>query len=113
MSQNPTAGNEDTDLDLEIDRLAQEIAALKQRHLDVQLAERERVVLARSRNELKSKSQNHPEIRQELKQIKQRTNELDLMLESRLFNEIEFFWQIVRYVGVGIVLGWCLCSWGK
>jgi superfamily I DNA and/or RNA helicase len=113
MSQNPTAGNEETDLDLEIDRVAQEIADLKQRNLDVQLAERERVVLERSRNELKSKSQNRPEIRQELKQIKQRTHELDLLLESRLFNEIEFFWQIVRYVGVGIVLGWFLCSWGK
>jgi septation ring formation regulator EzrA len=113
MSQNPTAGNEETDLDLELDRLAQEIADLKQRHLDVQLAERERVVLERTRNELKSKSQNRPEIKQQLQQIKQRTSELDLMLESRLFNEIEFFWQIVRYVGVGIVLGWCLCSWGK
>jgi hypothetical protein len=113
MSQNPTAGNEETDLDLELDRLAQEIADLKQRNIDVQLAERERVVLERTRNELKSKSQNRPEIRQQLQQIKQRTNELDLMLESRLFNEIEFFWQIVRYVGVGIVLGWCLCSWGK
>lgn len=113
MSQNPTAGNEETDLDLELDRLAQEIADLKQRHLDVQLAERERVVLERTRNELKSKGQNRPEIKQQLKQIKQRTSELDLVLESRLFNEIEFFWQIVRYVGVGIVLGWCLCSWGK
>jgi DNA repair exonuclease SbcCD ATPase subunit len=113
MSQNPTAGNEETDLDLELDRLAQEIADLKQRHLDVQLAERERVVLERTRNELKSKGQNRSEIRQELKQIKQRTSELDLLLESRLFNEIEFFWQIVRYVGVGIILGWFLCSWGK
>lgn len=113
MSQNPTAGNEETDLDLELDRLAQEIADLKQRHLDVQLAERERVVLERTRNELKSKGRNQPEIRHQLKEIEQRTSELDLVLESRLFNEIEFFWQIVRYVGVGIVLGWCLCSWGK
>ncbi len=113
MSQNPTTGNEETDIDLELDRLAQEIADLRQRHLDVTLAERERVVLERARNELKSKSQNRPEIRQALKEIKQRSQELDLLLESRLFNEIEFFWQIVRYVGVGIVLGWFLCSWGK
>jgi hypothetical protein len=113
MSQNSTTANAEPDLDLEIDRLAQEIADLKQRHLDVQLAERERVVLERTRNELKSKSQNRPEIQQQLKEIKQRSQELDLLLESRLFNEIEFFWQIVRYVGVGIILGWFLCSWGK
>jgi DNA repair exonuclease SbcCD ATPase subunit len=113
MSQNSTTGTAEPDLDLEIDRLAQEIADLKQRHLNVQLAERERVVLERTRNELKSKGQNRPEIQQQLREIQQRLQELDLSLESRLFNEIEFFWQIVRYVGVGIVLGWLLCSWGK
>ena len=54
MTQNATPINEETELDLEIAQLEQAIADLKQRSLDVQLAERERVVLQRNRHELKN-----------------------------------------------------------
>ena len=113
MSQNSTPVTEETELDLEIDRLAQEIADLKQRSIDVQLAERERVVLQRNRHELKTKSQNRPDIRQEHQDIKCRLEELDLLLESRLLNLWEPFWQAVRFGGLGVAIGWFLCSWGK
>ncbi len=113
MTQNANPVNEDTELGLEIDRLEREIADLKHRHADIQLAERERVVLQRNRNELKLKSQNRPEIRQELDDIKSRLKELDNLLESRLFKELDFFWLIVRFGGLGVAIGWFLCSWGK
>ena len=113
MSQNATAANEERELGLEIAQLEQAISDLKHRHTDVELAERERVVLQRQRNELKSKSQNRPEIRQELKDIKNRLEELDLLLESRLLNLWEPFWQAVRFGGLGVAIGWFLCSWGK
>ncbi len=113
MSQNPTVVNAETELDLEIAQLEREIADLKQRHLDVELAERERVVLQRTQNDLKSKSQNRPEIRQELRDIKHRLEQLDLILESRLLNLWEPFWQAVRFGGLGIAIGWFLCLWGK
>jgi hypothetical protein len=51
MNQNATPLSEETELDLEIAQLEREIADLKQRHEDVQLAEREQVVLQRQRNE--------------------------------------------------------------
>ncbi len=113
MTQNATPINEETELDLEIAQLEQAIADLKQRSIDVQLAERERIVLQRNRHELKTKSQNRPEILQELKDIKNRLEELDLLLESRLLNLWEPFWQAVRFGGLGIAIGWFLCSWGK
>ena len=113
MTQNANPVNEETELDLEIAQLEREIADLKHRHADVQLAKRERVVLQRNRNELKSKSQNRPEVRQELQGIKTRLAELDLLLESRLLNLWEPFWQAVRFGGLGVAIGWFLCSWGK
>jgi hypothetical protein len=113
MTQNANPVNEETELGLEIDRLEREIADLKHRHADIQLAERERVVLQRNRNELKLKSQNRPEVRQELQEIKTRLAELELLLESRLLNLWEPFWQAVRFGGLGIAIGWFLCSWGK
>ena len=113
MNQNATPVSEETELDLEIAQLEREIADLKQRHEDVQLAEREQVVLQRQRNELKAKGQNRPEVRQELQAIKSRLDKLDILLESRLFKEMEFFWQVIRFVGLGIAIGWFICSWGK
>jgi hypothetical protein len=113
MTQNATPVDEETELDIEIDQLEQAIADLKHRHLDVQLAERESFVLQRNRNELKLKSQNRPEVRQELQTIQTRLEELDLILESRLLNLWEPFWQAVRFGGLGIAIGWFLCAWNK
>ncbi len=113
MTHNVTPVHEETELDREIAELESAISALKHRHEDVQLGERERVVLQRQRNELKSTSRNHPEIRQEIKAIQSRLEELDLLLESRLLNLWEPFWQAVRFGGLGIVIGWFLCSWGR
>ncbi len=113
MPQNTISVNEDTELDLEIAQLEQAISDLKHRHINVQLAEREKFVLQRNRNELKSKSQNRLEVRQELQTIQSRLEELDLILESRLLNLWEPFWQAVRFGGLGIAIGWFLCSWNK
>ena len=113
MTQNAIPVDEETELDIEIDQLEQAIADLKHRHLDVQLAERERSVLQRNRNELKLQSQNRPEVRQELQAIQTRLEELDLILESRLLNLWEPFWQAVRFGGLGMTIGWFLCAWNN
>lgn len=46
-----------------------------------------------------------------LKQLKQRLEELELELESALFDWrslLEPFWQAVRFGGLGILIGWLL-----
>jgi chorismate mutase len=113
MTQNTIPVNDITEFDREIAELERELAALKHRHLDIQLAEREQVVLQRQRNELKSSGRAHPEVKQELQQIRSRLEELDLILESKLLNLWEPFWQAVRFGGLGIVIGWLFCSWHR
>jgi chromosome segregation ATPase len=50
----------------------------------------------------------------ELKQLQTQLEELELALESKLFDWQglrEVFWQAVRFVGIGIIIGWLLKSW--
>ncbi len=52
-----------------------------------------------------------PELRAELQQIEAQLGELEVNLESRLFSWSSLkrpFWQIVRFGGLGFVLGWGL-----
>ena len=111
MTQNANPVKEPIEFEAEIAELEREIQALKHRHQDVELAERERAVLQRERNELKSKGRKQSVIKQEMEQIRSRLEELDLILESKLLNLWEPFWQAVRFGGLGFVLGWMICSW--
>jgi chorismate mutase len=117
MTQNATPIDETLDFDLEIAELERSIATLKDRQAEIELAERERVVLERQSNELKHKGSKHPEVKQELQQIRSRIEQLDLTLESRLLNEWKLmwepFWQAVRFGGLGIAIGWFISTWGR
>jgi len=58
--------------------------------------------------------QRTPVLRQEVRQIQQRLEELEITLESQLVSwgwVRETFWQVIRFGGLGIVLGWLLRSW--
>ena len=113
MTQNANPVNETMDFDREIAELETAISTLRHRQADIELAERERVVLERQRNELKSRGVKYPEAKQELQMIRSRLEELDLILESRLLNMWEPFWQAVRFGGLGIAIGWFISTWGR
>ena len=117
MTQNTPPVDQIVEFDRDLAALEAAIFALKQRHVDTQLAAQEQVVLTRQRNQLKQKGSNHPDAKQELELIRSRLTELDLTLESRLLNEWKLmwepFWQAVRFGGLGIVIGWVLASWGR
>ncbi|WP_310488872.1 hypothetical protein [Chamaesiphon sp. VAR_69_metabat_338] len=117
MTQNATPLDETLDFDREIAELETAIATLKRRQTEIELAERERIVLERQSNELKHKGSKQPEAKQELAQIKSRIEQLDLTLESRLLNEWKLmwepFWQAVRFGGLGIAIGWFISTWGR
>lgn len=113
MTQNATPIDFTIEFEREITELETAISTLKHRQADIELADRERVVLERQRNELKQKGTKQPQIAQELAQIRSRLEELDLIVESRLLNMWEPFWQAVRFGGLGIALGWFISTWGR
>lgn len=52
-------------------------------------------------------------IKTELRHLQQKLAELELNLESRLLINFSPFWQVVRFVGLGIVIGWLLKGWAN
>jgi chorismate mutase len=113
MTQNATPVDERMEFDREIAELEAAISTLKQRQAEIELAQREQVVLERQRNELKSRGVKDPEAKQELEMIRSRLEELNFSLESRLLNMWEPFWQAVRFGGLGIAIGWFISTWGR
>jgi len=105
------------------------LVALKERYGAVQTAEIEQENLTKHRQEIEAQWQENqlPELEQELQHIDEQLQELSVTLESHLLSEPalqdlfwkglrqgilgEAFWQIVRFGGVGLVLGWLLKSW--
>ena len=113
MTQNATSVDETSEFDREIAELEAAISMLRHRQAEIELTAREQIVLERQHNELKHKGIKNSEVKQELAQIRSRLEELDLILESRLLNMWEPFWQAVRFCGLGIAIGWFISTWGR
>ncbi|KPQ37458.1 MAG: hypothetical protein ACLFM4_11470 [Phormidium sp.] len=63
--------------------------------------------------QVKGDRQQQQTLQQQLQQIQQQLQDLELRLESQLFSWRELrepFWQAVRWLGLGIVVGWILKS---
>ncbi len=65
-----------------------------------------------------------PRLEKQLQNLQEELQELSIILESRLLSDeenqglllaqvlfIEVFWQVVRFGGVGVILGWLLKTW--
>ena len=105
------------------------LLALKERYGAVQTAEIDQENLTKHRQEIEAQWQENqlPELEQELQHIDEQLQELSVTLESHLLSEPalqdlfwkglrqgilgEAFWQIVRFGGAGLLLGWLLKSW--
>ncbi len=92
---------------VEVERSLQE---LKDRHSQTQQAETAQANLQQQQEHVKRQLQRaaSPELKAELQQIQDSLDDLELKLESRLFSWEKPFWQILRFGGLGVVLGWLM-----
>jgi predicted RNase H-like nuclease (RuvC/YqgF family) len=95
---------------VEIERSLQN---LKDRYQQVKTDQKLRVELQEQYDRLQQSLQpaNASELQPELKQIQSQIEALELNLESRLISESslrEIFWQVVRFGGLGLLIGWFL-----
>jgi DNA repair exonuclease SbcCD ATPase subunit len=90
---------------LELEELERSLKDLKERYTQVQTDKNHQAHLQRRLKELQL-----PEMKAELAQIKQQLEVLEINLESQLFSWDKPFWQIVRFGGLGVVVGWILKS---
>ncbi|MFN9173867.1 MAG: hypothetical protein ACK58N_04955 [Synechocystis sp.] len=122
-------GDSESDFALSLAALAQSLPTLQTRYDEVQSHRAKQQQLEEHRADLEARwqAEQRPELEQELQQMKTQLEELSLQLESELLTDKqlqqifwdglrqglmgEVFWQIVRFGGLGIVLGWLLKGW--
>jgi hypothetical protein len=101
--------NATPDADQNFDQMLQtldgNVTKLKERYAQVQ-TDRARQTELKTR---KAELVNRPELATELEKIETELHELDVRLESQLIPPglfKDYFWQTVRFVGLGMAIGW-------
>ncbi|MBE9214260.1 hypothetical protein IQ247_16560 [Plectonema cf. radiosum LEGE 06105] len=126
-SQSSTEENLEQELQQEILSVEQNLGELKQRYAQIFADKQRQIELVRHSDEIKKQLQQTTTrtLKAELKQIKEKLESLDnalgLFSESYLvmfggsviFTKSglkDLFWQVVRFGGLGVIIGWLLKS---
>ncbi len=107
---NPSPLPEDSDFETAIAEIERSLQQLKARYTQVQHDIQQQDELQTRQKQLKKQTRRHrhPQLQAELANITQQLEHLAIALESSL--EKEPFWQVVRFGGLGIIIGWLLKS---
>ena len=113
MPSPSSQNSEEPSFEQELAEVERSLQDLKTRHAQVQQDQAQQSQLQQRRDRLQSELQrrSRPELKAELKQIQAQLEALEVNLESDLFSWgslREPFWQIVRFGGLGVILGWFL-----
>lgn len=112
MSSAKSHQTQENDLEQILAEVEDSLSQLQSRHEQVKQDLAKRSQLQERQQELKQQQQNKslPQpLKTELRQLKQELDSLELNLESVLLPDI--FWQVVRFVFLGIAIGWFLHIW--
>ncbi|MGK7931246.1 MAG: DUF2203 domain-containing protein [Microcystaceae cyanobacterium] len=125
----PSQPEDNADFVQELGQTEQMLVQLKQRYQQVKQAQQQQTELQGEGIQLGEEWENHqlPELEQELQRINRQIQELSLILESELLSNDELmriykselrsgllgeiFWQVARFGGLGILIGWLLKTW--
>jgi DNA repair exonuclease SbcCD ATPase subunit len=118
MSSQDSRQIKDSDREIEqiLITVERSLSELKERYLQVKQDWQARSQLLAEQEQLQQRQQNNvtkEPVKTELKHLQQKLAELELNLESRLLVNFSPFWQVVRFVGLGIVIGWLLKTWAS
>ncbi|MEL6223108.1 MAG: hypothetical protein AAFR31_10765 [Cyanobacteria bacterium J06627_8] len=80
---------------------------IKERYVQVAEATEQRSELRAQYNRTQHALRQHrtKELQQELKKLKTKLNELEVIFESQL---VDPFWMAIRFGGIGLIIGWIL-----
>ena len=102
--------NSESDFDQMLQTLDGNVAKLKARYTQIQTDQAHQTALQTRKAQLaQQKGANQPELAAELAKIETELNEVDIRLESQLIPSgflKDYFWQTVRFVGLGMAIGW-------
>lgn len=115
-SPNDAPTSNEADIELTLAEIERSLEQFKSRYAQVKRDLDEQVELKGQLRQTQAdyRREKTPALKQEVRQIQQRLEELEITLESQLVSwgwVRETFWQVVRFGGLGIVIGWLLRSW--
>jgi uncharacterized protein YhaN len=101
-------GTDDPTFEQELMEVERSLQELRDRHSQVQQAQATQATLHQRQEQVKRQLQHaaSSDLKAELQHIQNSLDDLELKLESRLFSWEKPFWQIVRFGGLGVVVGW-------
>ncbi len=112
MSSSKSGETKQNDLEKILIEVEQSLEQLQSRHTQVKqdLAKRSQIQERQEELKQQQKDKSLPQpLKTELRSIQDELDSLELNLESILLPDI--FWQVVRFVFLGIVIGWFLHIW--
>jgi hypothetical protein len=110
-SEPSDASNDESEFAQELEEIERLLIALKERYQQVECDRKLQTQLHERIEELHQDQL--PSMKTELKLIEQQLEVLEINLESQLFNWRSIrdpFWQIIRFSGLGVIIGWLLKS---
>ena len=112
-SQSAASENPEPEFAQELEEVERSLIELKERYMQVESDREQKALLQQRRQDLQQNKHPTPEIKAELKHIQHQLEVLELNLESQLLTWRSFkkpFWQVVRFGGMGVIIGWILKS---
>jgi DNA repair exonuclease SbcCD ATPase subunit len=97
--------NSEQNFDQMLQTLDGNVTKLKERYAQIQTDQARQTELKTRKAEIA----NQPELAAELEKIEKELSEIDVRLESQLIPSgflKDYFWQTVRFVGLGMAIGW-------
>ncbi|MEH2460314.1 hypothetical protein [Nostoc sp.] len=110
----PPGETPEPDFEQELEEVERSLLSLKERYDQVQHDRQQQAQWQQHRDQLKHNKSQTPQFKAELRQIQQQLEMLELNLESQLFSWRSLkkpFWQVVRFGGMGVIIGWILKSY--
>ena len=108
MSSPKSGDTKENELAQILSEIEESLAQLQSRHTQVKQDWEKRSQIKSRQQELKDNSLLKP-LKTELRNLQQELDDLELNLESVLLPDV--FWQVVRFVFLGIAIGWFLHLW--
>lgn len=108
-----------------LDDIERSLRELKERYQQIRQAQKRQAEIQQSLQGIPFQENfPSPPLEKKLQSLQDELQELSIILESRLLSDednqglmfaqvlfIEIFWQVVRFGGVGVILGWLLKTW--
>jgi predicted RNase H-like nuclease (RuvC/YqgF family) len=105
--------NSEPDLAQELEEVEQWLRSLQERYHQVQRDQQQKAEWQEKLQQLQDNQDWTAEVKSEIQRIQQQLLMLETNLESQLFSWTSLkrpFWQIIRFGGLGVVIGWLLRS---